>query len=361
MKNERIVVVKVGTKVLTTGNTLDKEKVRAIVDQICAAQEKAFRVILVTSGAIGAGMGLLELKKRPQSLEALQAAASIGQGELMHVYGGYFREKGYLVGQILLTQEDFNDRKRYLNIKDTLKTLMTYRAVPIINENDTVSTEEIKFGDNDSLARLVADLMQAQHLILLTDVDGFLDEEGRVIPVVAEITPKIARLARSSRGDLGTGGMATKLEAARKAVASGIACTIANGNVKDVIVRIMSGERVGTTFSTGKARMDAKKRWIAYSVTPQGSITVDEGAEDVLKNRSKSLLASGIVGAEGDFEAGATVRIVSRDGREIGRGICRYPRRSIDRIKGHTTAEIAKILGPDAKGEVIHKDNLVIL
>ena len=251
MKKYKRIVIKIGTKVITSKDRmLDKVRLKKLVNQIAGIKARGLDVVLVTSGAIGTGMSLLGMKKRPVKLAELQATAAIGQSRLMHFYSKYFHSKGYCVGQILLTREDFNDKKRSANIKSTLKTLLKHKVVPIINENDTVATDEIKFGDNDQLARLVTELCEADKLILLTDVDGLLDENCRVIPVINKITHKILRLGTSSKCDLGTGGMLTKLLSAQKVQASGVECTIANGKRKDVLIKILNGESIGSTFKT---------------------------------------------------------------------------------------------------------------
>ncbi len=249
MRKYKRIVIKIGTKVITSKDgLLDKGRLKELVNQMARIKSNGMEVILVTSGAIGTGMGLLGIKKRPVKLPELQATAAVGQSHLMHFYGKYFHMRGYNVGQILLTREDFNDRKRYVNIKSTIETLLRHKVSPIINENDTVSTEEIKFGDNDQLARLVAKLCAADKLILLTDVDGLLDENCGVISVIEKITPKILRLSRSSKCELGTGGMATKLIAAKGAMESGVECVIANGKSKDVLIKILDGKMIGSTF-----------------------------------------------------------------------------------------------------------------
>lgn len=255
MSKNNIVVIKIGTKVITSSDrSLDKILLKGLVGQISDILDKGFKVIVVTSGAIGSGMGLLGMKKRPVKLEDLQAAASIGQSSLMHLYSGYFKERGFLAGQILLTREDFNDRARYLNIKRTIETLFHHKAIPIINENDTVSTEEIKFGDNDRLSILISDLCRADMLILLTDVDGLLDEKCNVVKLVDNMSARIAKLARSSKCELGTGGMASKLESIGRAVASGVECVIANGKKKNIITDIIDGKYVGTRFKSSSAK-----------------------------------------------------------------------------------------------------------
>jgi len=363
MQKRRKIVVKVGTKVITSKDrALDKDRLRDLVRQISDIKDKGVDVLLVTSGAIGSGMWLLGIKKRPTSLSELQATAAIGQNHLMHLYGEYFKERGYLTGQVLLTQEDFNSRQRYLNIKHTMDALLEHNAVPIINENDTVATEEIKCGDNDRLSGLVADLCQADKLVLLTDVDGLLDESGSVIGFVSEVTQKITKLGGKSHCDLGTGGMATKIDAARAAAKAGIDCIIANGRARDVLRRIaLDGEAVGTVFAGGRKAFAAKKRWIAFSSRPKGVIRVDDGARAALSEKDRSLLASGIVGVEGAFASGDAVSIAAKEGPEFARGLSNYSSAEISKIKGLKTSGYKTALGYKGRDEVVHKDNLVIL
>jgi glutamate 5-kinase len=259
MTDRKRIVIKIGTKVIISKDRMfNKGCLKKLVNQIAEIKSKGLDVILVTSGAIGAGMGLLGRKKRPVKLTELQAAAAIGQSRLMHFYSKYFHSKGYCAGQILLTREDFNDSKRSANIRSTIGTLLKDKAVPIINENDTVSTDEIKFGDNDQLALLVTKLCGADKLILLTDVDGLMDENRRVISVIKKMTPKILKPGISGRRELGTGGMVTKLLSARRAAASGIECVIANGKSKDVLIKILNGESVGSTFEARAAGLRRK-------------------------------------------------------------------------------------------------------
>ncbi|MFA6609823.1 MAG: glutamate 5-kinase [Candidatus Omnitrophota bacterium] len=362
MRKTSKVVIKIGTKVITSKDRmLDTARIRELVDQVSAVKADGTDVIVVTSGAIGAGMGLLGLRKRPIKLPDVQATASIGQGHLMHLYSEYFKAKGHLSGQVLLTQEDFNDRSRYLNIKYTIQALLGHGAVPVINENDTVSTEEIKFGDNDRLASLVSDLCQVDKLIILTDVDGLLDEDCNVIENVEKLTSRVLKLARSSSCDLGTGGMASKLESIRRVTSAGIECVIANGKKKDVILKIMAGEKTGTTFKGQSIKIMAKKRWIAFSSRPKGAIMVDNGAKDALSKNDKSLLPSGILGAEGDFSSGDVIRITDKEGKEFARGLVNYSSSEILKIKGIKTGQIKGVLGYNKDDEVVHKDDLVIL
>lgn len=362
MSKNKMVVIKIGTKVIASSDrSLDKVLLKGLTSQICDILDRGLKVIVVTSGAIGAGMGLLGMKKRPAKLEELQAAASIGQSHLMHLYGAYFKERGYLVGQILLTQEDFNDRVRYLNIKRTIETLFSHKVVPVINENDTVSTEEIKCGDNDRLSGLVSDLCRTDMLILLTDVDGLLDERCDVVNFVDDMSHGVTKLARRNNCELGTGGMASKLESIRRATASGIECVIANGKTKNVITDIIAGKSVGTRFRSSGTKLLAKKRWIAFSSRPGGSIYVDDGAREALSDKNKSLLASGIIEVDGQFVAGDVVRIADRNFKEFARGLTNYSSSELLKIKGLKTGEIKNALGYKARDEVIHKDDLVIL
>lgn len=361
MESKRI-VIKIGTKCLTSKDrALDKDRVKDIVDQISTLRSYGFKPIVITSGAIGAGMWLMGLKKRPTKLSDLQAAAAIGQSHLMHLYSDLFKARGYVVGQILLTQEDFNDRKRYLNIKHTLDALIDRSAIPIINENDTVATDEIRCGDNDRLSGLVADLARADMLIILTDVDGLLDRNGNVVGVIDKITPEIMRLGGASHCDLGTGGMATKLEAARTANRAGIVCFIVNGHKKDAMIKAAEGEPVGTMFRSDNVRFIAKKRWIAFSSKPKGFIIVDDGAREALRRKDSSLLASGIINIEGHFAAGDVVVIAAKDGCEIAKGVSNYSSSDVGKIKGKKSSGFKSILGRMGPDEVVHKNNLVIL
>ncbi|MBN2453372.1 MAG: glutamate 5-kinase [Candidatus Omnitrophica bacterium] len=363
MKKINRIVVKVGTKVLTSKDrSLDKERVKDLAWQIADIRDKGIDVLLVTSGAIGAGMWLLGMKKRPSGLSELQAAAAIGQNHLMQLYSEYFRARGYVAGQILLTQEDFNDRKRYLNIKHTIGALLKHKAIPVINENDTVATDEIRCGDNDRLSSLVADICRADGLILLTDVDGLLDEDGSVIAGVADVNHRIMKLGGKSRCDLGTGGMATKLMSAKAVAKAGIECVIANGTAKNILRRIvLDSERLGTTIHSADTKLGARKRWIAYSARAKGVIRVDDGARAALSRNDRSLLASGIVGADGRFVPGDVVGIVDRAGVEFARGISGFSVEDVRKIKGLKSADFKGILGHKGRDEVVHKDNLVIL
>ena len=363
MKKYKRIVVKVGTKVITSRDrTLDTEMVSAIASQVSSVRDAGTEIVLVTSGAIGAGIWLMGLGKRPKELSMLQAAAAVGQNYLMGVYSAVFKKRGYLAGQILLTQDDFNDRKRYLNIEHTIDTLLKHRAIPVINENDTVATEEIRCGDNDRLSALVSGVCGADALIMLTDVEGLLDEKGGLIRFVDGISQKITRLGGKSHCDLGTGGMITKLGAARIATRSGIDCIIANGRLDRVLEKIvLDKDSIGTVFKSQKDGFIAKKRWLAYSSRPHGSIRVDNGARDAIAKGNKSLLASGILGVTGKFISGDAVSITDADGIEFARGQSNYSADEVMKIKGVRSSKFKSILGYETSEEVIHIDNLVIL
>lgn len=361
------IVVKIGTKLLTDRyGHLDKVCMKRMAFQICKIKATGKKVVLVSSGAIASGMMLLGLKTRPMSLSKLQACAAVGQSRLIQIYEELFRKFNYLTAQILLTQEDLNDRKRFLNAKNTILTLLEDGVIPIVNENDTVSTQEIKFGDNDRLSGLVADLIEADLLILLTDVDGLdvYHPETRsyeLIPVIERIGPEIYRCVRDSKDAFSVGGMRTKLQAAQMAMRSGIFCVIANGRRKDVLLDIVSGKRNGTLFLPHKERLVAKKRWIAFIAKIKGSIKVDDGAKEALIKENKSLLASGIIERRGVFLPRDIVVVIDEQNREFAKGLVNYSSSEIDRIKGLKTSQIHSTLGYKRSDEVIHKDDLVIL
>ena len=362
------IVVKVGTSLITTGeNKLSKARIKDLTSQIAGLRDNGIEVLLVTSGAIAAGMRVLKIKHRPQSLPKLQACAAVGQGQLMKIYAEAFKKKGYAAAQLLLTQDDLAYRDRYLNAKNTLFTLLDEGVVPVINENDTVSTDEIKFGDNDRLSSLVANLVKADLLVLLSDVDGLLrcDSAGRMtkecVREVYKVTDDIKKLAAKTKSSQGTGGMASKIEAARLCIDSGISCIVANGKTKDILLKIVKGEKVGTTFLAGASKKTAKKHWIAYSSKVKGAITVDDGAKAALIVKKKSLLASGITGCHGNFEKASVISIVDRGNKEFARGVCSYSSSDLKKIKGLKTSEIRGVLGRKGADEIVHRDNLAIL
>lgn len=368
-KEVKRVVVKVGTSVLTKrqSNRLDTDFIKRLVGQISKLLARNIEVVLVSSGAIGAGMGLLGLMKRPKLLPGLQAAAAIGQSHLMKLYDSSFKSRDHLTAQILLTAEDLTTRSRYLNAKNTISRLLEYKATPIINENDSVSVDEIKFGDNDTLASLVANLVEADLLIILSDVDGLNSRNGEksgkeaLVDTVEEVTPDIVRLAKRTEARISVGGMHTKLQAAKTVTSSGIPMIIANGRIENVLVKIIDGKKIGTLFLPKAAGLSARKRWIAYSTVPKGSIVVDKGAEEALVEKGKSLLASGVVGILGRFKVGDVVGVCDEEEQEFARGLANYSKDEVAKIKGLKTNEIESSLGYKYYDELIHRDNLVIL
>ncbi len=356
------ITVKIGTRVLTNSrNEIDRKVIKNLADQVSTLMEGGLEVIIVSSGAIGSGLGLLKLEKKQKSLSELQAIASVGQNHLMDIYNEYLGKRGYVAGQILLTQDDFNNRRRFLNIRYTLNTLLKYKAVPVINENDCVSTEEIKCGDNDRLSYLVADLAASDMLIVLTDVEGLYDDKGGLVKRVDRITDDIRSFCSDKRCEVSTGGMLTKLEAVSNAVQSGITCIIAGGRKENVILDIMDGKETGTRFEAAAKKIRARKRWIAYIIKSKGTMVVDAGAAKAVIERKKSLLPSGVLDIEGKFTDGDVVEVVNEDRKLIGRGLTNYSSEEMRKIKGLKTAMIEKELGYKDYDEVIHRDNLVII
>ena len=356
------IVVKVGTRLLTGRDSpLNRELIGGITRQIAGLKKQRKEVVLVTSGAIGAGVLELGWKRRPRDLPGLQTAAAVGQTALMHIYREFFQREGHAVGQILLTRQDLHNRVRHLNARHTLLTLLDKGIVPIINENDSVSVDEIKFGDNDFLAALVANLIRADLLIILTDVDGLQSREGRLISRVERITAEIKELAGPSGEEFSRGGMQSKVEAAEMVTRAGGLVVIADGRRKGALPEILRGGEIGTLFSSTFQRVRDRKCWIAFSCVRKGWITVDEGARRALVEEGKSLLASGVRGGENKFLAGDMVGIKGPDGKEFARGLVNYSAEEISKIRGKKTGEIEAILGHKYYDEVIHRDNLLIL
>lgn len=307
-------------------------------------------------------MGRLKLQNRPSILPKLQAAAAVGQSELMKLYDSLFKMGGRTVAQVLLTADDLSDRRRYLNTKNTLVTLLDYGVVPIINENDTVSVDEIKFGDNDKLSALVTNLIGANLLIILSDIDGLYSQQAKtIIATVDKITPEIKSLAKGTSKKTSVGGMVTKIEAARITTSSGIPCVVANGRDPRVLSKIIKGESVGTLFLSHTSPMVARKCWLAFDCRSKGKIVVDQGAKDALVKRGKSLLPSGIVDLKGKFKTGDVVSVVNQKGEEFARGMTNYAAAELEKIKGCRTNQIEPRLHYKYYDEVIHRDNLVIL
>jgi len=370
----RRIVIKIGSSSLThQSGKLNLGRVDHFLRQMVDLKNRGKEVLFVTSGAIGAGMAEMGLTERPTQIPEQQGMAAIGQALLMATYNKFLREYGEIGAQILLTSSDLEDRSRYLNAYNTLESLLKNGVIPIINENDTVVTQEIKFGDNDTLSARVAGLVEADLLIILSDVEGLYNgnpaskiEGLEVIRKVKKITPEIIRLAGGQGSRLGTGGMKTKLEAARIAVNSGITMVIAPGYreyvIHDVVAMLERGKgyNLGTTFLPLVNSLSKRKHWLLYNLAVNGSVIIDSGAERALVNQGKSLLPGGITGVKGDFQQGDPVAILNGEGLEIGKGLVNYSAREIDLIKGHHSDEILTILGYINKPDVIHRDNMVI-
>jgi glutamate 5-kinase len=358
----RSIVVKLGTNVLAGDDgTLAPARINAIAEQIAVLRRQGHDITVVTSGAIGAGVAQAQLPHRPKELPGLQAAAAIGQPALMSLYNRALTKHGLHAAQILVTRSDFESRQRYLNIRNTINALHNLSAIPLINENDTVAVEEIRFGENDIIAAQVANLLRADLMILLSVVDGLLDEQGNVVDFVPAVTDDVLRMAHQRRSAMGTGGMITKLQAARLVTQAGEAAMIANGRTKDILVRILGGEKVGTVFAPAEHKLSARQRWIGMTVRPAGLIRVDDGAAAALRRGGKSLLASGIMAVEGEFARGDVVDVLDAKDTRIARGKTNYAADELARIKGLRTTHIEQVLGEKPFDEVIHRDNLVLL
>ncbi|HCN20463.1 MAG TPA: glutamate 5-kinase [Planctomycetia bacterium] len=364
-KTKRL-VVKVGTGVITTKDgLLDMTQVASISRQAVGLRRRGYEVAVVSSGAVGAGMGELGMRKRPTTLPEIQAAAAVGQSKLIGAYDDCFKMEGYHAAQILLTREDLEGRHRYLNTCNTISALFGLKVIPVINENDTVSVEEISFSDNDALSVLVANLLRAELLVMLSSVDGLYrrpDKGVELIPLVEEITADIEGLASRSKTHLGMGGIQSKLRAARIATNSGGAVVIAKGRAPDVLIKIMEGEELGTLFIPVREKLTSRKRWIGFTLRPKGKIYVDDGAYDALSKRGKSLLASGIADVDGDFERGDVVSVFATgNNTEFARGLTNYSSAELMKIQGQSSTSIKRILGSKPYDEVVHRDNMVLI
>lgn len=362
------VVVKVGTNVLTAADgTLDPARIEALADQLQRIRQTGRKVALVSSGAIGAGVGRLGLGKRPSDLRHLQACASVGQCYLMRAYEECLARHGTPTAQILLTASDFDNRARYLNVRNTILTLFEYGCLPIINENDTVSVAEIRFGDNDHLAAMLTNLLQAPLLVLLTVVDGLFsadpgsDPSAQRIPTVPNIDSTITEMAGSSKSALGTGGMRSKLRAARLATAAGESVIMANGTRPGVLDAIFAADPVGTLFLPHGGSMSAWKRWLGFTARPKGKLVVDAGARRAVQNQGRSLLSIGVIQVAGSFGKGDVISLCDAAGLEFARGLSNYSATDAVRICGLRTEQIAEVLGRIPYEEMVHRDNLVVI
>ncbi len=363
----RTVIVKIGTNVLTTdADRLDIPRIECIADQIHRIQQTGRRVVLVSSGAVGAGIGILGLNRRPESLPELQAAAAIGQPSLMRTWDDALARSGRRTAQLLLTGNDFRNRQRYLNVRNTLRTLFDFDVLPIVNENDTVSIREIAVGDNDQLAAMLATLLPDPLLVILSGIAGLYDgppsqSDSRVIPVVEHPDESLLKLVASEQSSRGRGGMGSKLRAILAATGMGESVILASGRSDTVLDDIRCGRSVGTLFMARAETVPAWKRWIAFGAPPAGTLIVDEGAVSAVRESGRSLLAVGIRDVQGDFEAGSLVGLKAPDGVEFARGLVNYSADEIRRIRGRRSDQIASALGHVPFGEVIHRDNLAVV
>lgn len=368
IQNIKRVVIKIGSSLLTKGGQgLDKTAIAAWVKQMADLKNQEIEVILVSSGAVAEGVCRLGLKSRPSTLHELQAAAAVGQMGLVRVFDDNFQQHGLHAAQVLLTHEDLSDRQRYLNARSTLLTLLKFGAVPIINENDTVATEEIRFGDNDTLAALVANLVEAELLIILTDQQGLftadpsVHKDARLIDEISVNDERLDSMAGGSRSGLGRGGMSTKVRAARLAARSGAATVVAAGAHENIINAVVSGENLGTYFLSDLEPLVARKRWLAGQLQIRGQLILDAGAVYALKNDGKSLLAVGVKSVSGLFERGDLVSCMNEDSQEIARGLINYGNEETSLIVGKNSTEFESILGYADDAELIHRDNMVLV
>jgi len=361
-------VIKIGSSVLVEkGLGLDLVAFSKLAKQVSQLHSGSREIVLVTSGAIAAGMEKLEYRRRPDNIPHIQAAAAVGQTHLMKIYQDCFANYHKKVAQILLTHDDLGNRRRYLNARNTLLTLIDLGFIPIVNENDTVAVEEIKFGDNDNLSAVVTSLVSADLLIILSDIEGLYDgdpktgERAKLIHLVEDIDREILDCAKETTNPLCVGGMTSKIEAAKKAVRFGVSTVIANGRVDGILNRILEGEMVGTLFLPLADRLSSRKQWIAYGLKPAGRIVVDEGAKKAIVSDGKSLLPTGIIDVQGDFERGDSISCFDSQGLEFARGLVNYNRHELQSIQGKRSREIEGLIGYKYSDEIIHRDDLVVL
>ncbi len=361
------IVVKVGSNVLTQDAGLNLKAIRSISRQICRLIDRDKEVIFVSSGAMASGIKKIGLKKRPDQIPQRQAAAAVGQAGLIMEYEKAFARYGKKVAQILLTDEDLSSRRRYLNARNTLCTLLSWNVVPIINENDTVMIEEIKLGDNDQLSAMITLLLDADLLISLTDIDGLFNKDPRthpdaaIIPEVSKFNKEIEKYAGDIPGALGTGGMLSKIKAAKKVTTAGIPMVIANGKTKDILLNLFDGKNSGTFFTPKSVKLASRKCWIGFNLKPKGTLIIDDGAARAILKRGKSLLPSGIIRVDGDFPVGSAVAVRKENTDNLGIGLVNYDSADIRRIMGLKTSMISQRLGDKTYDEVIHRNNLTII
>jgi glutamate 5-kinase len=373
MRRERLThsrrwVIKIGSALLTNdGHGLNHEGIASWVAQMAALQQRGIEVVLVSSGAVAEGMSRLGWKTRPHALHELQAAAAVGQMGLVQTYETEFTRYALHTAQVLLTHDDLANRKRYLNARSTLRTLLDLKVIPVVNENDTVVIDEIKFGDNDTLAALVANLIEADHLIILTDQAGLFDRnpreysDAKLIHEAVATDPSLDNMVSDKGGHLGRGGMLTKLRAARLAARSATSTLIAPGREAEILTRLANGDILGTYLVADQSQVTARKQWLAGHLQLRGKLVIDAGAKRVLKEKGSSLLAVGVRGVEGKFQRGEVVACVDESGQEVARGLVNYNSEEILRLKGQSSDKIESILGYVDEEELIHRDNMIIV
>ncbi len=361
-------VIKIGSALLTNdGQGLDLDAIREWTMQMAQLKQRGVQVVLVSSGAVAEGLVRLGWNKRPHAIHELQAAAAVGQMGLVQAYESEFQQHDMHTAQVLLTHEDLSDRKRYLNARSTLRTLLDLAVVPVVNENDTVATDEIRFGDNDTLAALVANLIEADLLVILTDQQGLYDADPRTNPDATLVREGLAgdvaleAMAGSSRGEFGQGGMLTKVQAAARAARSGTATLILSGRIDQVLTRLKSGEELGSLLYPSTQPMSARKQWLASQLKVSGRLTLDDGAVKVLCQGGKSLLPIGVTAVSGEFSRGELVACLDNNGMEIARGLINYSSAETDKIKGQSSQQIETILGYLDESVLIHRDDLVVM
>ena len=366
LKQVKRVVIKVGSGVLTLPDGLNTVVIEGLTTEICSLKREGTEVLLVSSGAVASGLRKIGMPRRPHSVSQQQAVAAVGQSSLIMAYEDAFERHGHKVAQILLTRDDLTHRRRYLNARNTLFTLLSWNIVPIINENDTVVVDELKFGDNDNLSAMVTNLTESHLLVNLTDIDGLFDkdprehQDARLIEVVEKADRRIMRYAGSIPGFLGTGGMASKIKAARKVTLRGVPAIIANGLKPGILGRIFSGKKEGTLFLPAEATLCSRKHWIAFTKSPRGQIVIDRGAERAILKNGKSLLPSGMLEVRGRFSQGNSVVLLNEAGEPVAVGMVNYHSGAIRKIIGARSTEIESRLGFKHDDEVIHRDNLVL-
>lgn len=369
LKKAKRIVIKVGTSTITYANgKRNFSQIDRLAREISDLQNQGKEMILVTSGAVAVGVDRMGLPGKPKTIPGKQAAAAVGQGVLMHTYEKFFADYGQIVAQVLITKTEAIDRHRYTNTRNTFMELMRQRVIPIVNENDVVALDELKIGDNDNMSALVAGIVDADLVIILSDVDGLYTANPQthpdavIVSEVAEITPEIEASAGGVGSARGTGGMATKIQAAKAATSSGIHLVIASGTEKYAITRVLQGEELGTLFVSRENRLQFRKRWLAFGAKIAGSIVVDDGcAKAIRKAGGCSILPAGVFAVQGEFLPGSTVSVIDKDAHELARGLVHYSSAELEQIKGCNSGEIANILGHKNFDEVIHRDDLVIL